>query len=410
MRHWIPPGALIFAQIAHGLSWPLLVYTAVAVGTQTLTMPALAWIHTVALGWFTIAALGILIHVIPAFTDAEWVDQRVVRATLVPFALGVALFVAGWLSNAQMVVAGATIVFLAFVVYYSVALATLARARNAERTERAIARALTINLSLFALALVLGTVMALAFVVPRWSPVLVRVPPIHANIALYGWLTMLVFGVSARTVRPIFGVRSQYSWIHIITGTSMLFGPLLVAAGIGWSIAALVWLASATIGVATLVYAFDVIDIARRATLPHRPPQAFIVSAVIWLVFSSILGACALLGKPWWNAFLFAVLIGWIGQMVTAHFFHIGVRLVATIYRGEEDETRPSELLDARLSWACFALTQAAILLCAGGMLVSVTALVVAGASCGFVAWIVFLANVRVAVVTAQRLPVMIAL
>lgn len=405
-KHWIPPGALGFAQLAQGVSWPLLAYAALSGDATALTPAAIAWIHTVALGWLTMAALGILVHVVPAFTDLSWKGERVVRGSLVPFAAGATLFVAGWLTHLAVMQAGAVLILVAFAAYYFVAMRTLGTTEGIEPTERAIARALRINLSLLLVVVVLGALMAFAFTVPALSGILVHTPPIHANFAVYGWITMLVFGVSARTVRPICGVRSRFPWIHIVTGTSLLAGPVVIAAGILSGSSVITIAGAALLGVATLVYAFDVVDILRRATVGHRPPQAFIGAAIFWLVVSTGLAAAAVAGAPCWNAFIFVVLMGWAGQMVNAHFFHIGIRLLATVYRGEEDETRPGEVLDARLSWSCFAVMQLAVVLCAAGLAIDVPLAVAAGAACGFISWVLFLANARTAVTNLRALPI----
>jgi len=75
-RHWIPPLALITAQIAHGASW-LIIFAAAWTGNFDNPLFGFAWIHTVALGWITMAALAILLHALPNFIDVECSDQVV---------------------------------------------------------------------------------------------------------------------------------------------------------------------------------------------------------------------------------------------------------------------------------------------------------------------------------------------
>jgi hypothetical protein len=407
-RHWIPPGALFFAQLCHGLSWLLLAFIAITLGANAPTGPAIAWIHLVALGWFTMAALGVLIHVIPAFTDAEWLHRRLVRTVLVPLAIGVVTFAAGWFTTTLVTFIGALILTLSVITYYAVAVSTLRRAKDAGATEAAIGRALTINLSFLLAAALLGLAMAVALNDAHLSALLVRTPAIHANVALYGWLTMLVYGVSARTMRPICGARSRFPRIHILTGTSVLAGPLLVAAGVGSATPWLTWAGAIVIGSGTIGYAFDMADIVRRATTPHRPPQAFVVASIVWLVAASALGLAMLLGAPCAPAFVFVLLVGWIGQMINAHMLHIGVRLIATVVRGEDDETRPGVLLDARLSWIAFAGMQLAVALGAAGLLADAPAVTATGACIGFVAWCSMIVNAATAVRCARTLPIVL--
>ncbi len=396
-RHWIPPGALIFAQVAHGFSWILLAIVAASAGIAAVNGAALAWIHTVALGWLTMAALGILIHVVPGFTDVRWRRERIVRFTLVPFGAGIACFVAGWFLSPFVVLAGAVTIAAAVLAYYVIAVATLRHAAGSGKTEAAIGRALTINLSFLLVVSLIGVTMAGGLADGWYSAYSARLPAVHAELALYGWFTMLVYGVSARTMRPICGAPTRFRWMHVVVASSVLFGPLVIAIGITAGAAPVVWLGAIVLGAGALCYAFDTLDIVRRATVPHRPPQAFVVASILWLVVATLLGFGLLLGKPWGNAYVFVMLIGWIGQMVNAHFLHIGVRLIATVIRGDDDETRPAPLLDARFSWLAFASMQAAIGLCCYGLLTGAANAVVCGAASGMVGWLSLVANAIVA-------------
>jgi hypothetical protein len=94
----LPSGALLFSIVAHGGSWILLAAIAARGMTQSLDGQVVAWIHLVALGWFSMAALGILIHVIPSFTDLTWRHENVARRSLGAFGAGIALFVTAWLA------------------------------------------------------------------------------------------------------------------------------------------------------------------------------------------------------------------------------------------------------------------------------------------------------------------------
>ncbi len=403
-RHWIPPGALIFAQTAHGVSWLFLGFIAAHDGVTVPSGAAIAWVHTVALGWLTMAALGILVHVVPGFTSVQWRHERIARFALVPFGLGIVLFIGGWFTSFPLVFAGALVIALSFTVYYTIAVVTLRHAGNAGRTEGAIGRALGMNLTFLLVVVFLGLAMAAALVDPRFAGVLARLPAIHANFAVYGWLTMLIYGVSARTVRPICGVRSRFAWIHIAVGSSVLFGPILIAIGVATDLTALAWIGAITLGTGAVCYSFDTIDVVRRATVPHRPPQAFIVASVVWLIVSMLLGLGLMLGRPWANAYVFAVLVGWVGQMVNAHALHIGVRLIATVVRGDDDETRPDALLDPRWSWLSFVCMQATVALGCYGLVFGIANAVIAAASFGLLGWLAVVTNAASAVKKA-RLP-----
>lgn len=392
-RQWIPPWALLVAQLAHGTSWVLLAIGAEHFGVRGLTPGAVAWIHVVALGWFTTAALAILLHVIPGFTDLHWRGETLARTSLAVFALGMVFFVAGWLLANALVIAGALTLSLGLCGYLAAALATLTHTDGLERAERAIARALLVTLLILATVAVLGgaTLAALEGAAP--STWIAHLPQAHGMLGIFGWFTILIVGVAARTMRPICGVRSRYPRLHAIVGSSLVLGAPLLAVGLASAQALILWCGAALVALGCGLYLADAIDILRRATVPHRPPQAFVGAALLWLCVALVLGAGVLSGKPWGEALLFTLLVGWIGQMVNAHVLHIGVRAIATMVRGDEDETRPSALLDATRSWMMFGGMQVAVLLGVVGLLRGETDDVIAAGIVGAAAWLVTMTN-----------------
>ena len=391
-RHWIPPGALIFAQLAHGASWAILVWAALAGPSWTLDGTAIAWIHTVALGWATTTALAVLMHVIPQFTDVRWRFETLARRSVVFFGAGVVLFVAAALVRPASLAIGATLLLLALIAYLFAALFTLQQALRGERVERAIARAVATTLLFLLLAALAGAGLAAMLSGSPTPPWIAALPAAHADVGMFGWLSLLIFGVSARTVRPIAGHKSRFGFIHIVVGSLAVTGVVLLAIGLA-AVPALVWPGALLFALGALAYAFDLVDILRRASVPHRVPQAFLAAGVAWLLIGLALGAGVLAGRPWQQAYGFVLLAGWIGQMIDAHVYHIGVRLLLTIYRGEDDETRPQTVLDARLSWASFVAFQLAIASVTGGLLAHAALALGAGALLGLCGWAATIAN-----------------
>jgi len=315
---WIPPQALVFGQLAHGASWIVLLVLATH-GVTGLSLPALGWVHLVALGWLTMIALSVLVHVIPAFTDVVWRWETLARRSLTVYAVGVLVLVAGFCSGATPILPwGGTIVALGLLGYAIPAAVTLAAAFRNGRVEAAIARALGATLTFLLLAAGLGVSLTWTLGGRLPATILVAGAPIHAALGLIGWLTVLIMGVSARTVGPIAGARSVQPWRHVTAGSAQVLGMVVVGAGFGLRSPTLLWSGTVVLGFGVAVYVVDLAGILRRATVRHRPPQAFMAAAALWLLVTFILGVGALRGSPWGPAFVYVVLMGWLGQMVNA--------------------------------------------------------------------------------------------
>ena len=394
-RRWIPPWALAAAQLAHLVSWLLLLAIA-QTPPFALGFAGLAWLHTVALGWLTLTALAVLLHVVPAFTDAAWRGEGLARRALAVYAAGVAALVWAFWNGALGVLPWAGgIVAAGLAGYLLPAAATLVSAFGGPRREAAIARALLITLLALAVTAAVGVALTLALGGRIAASFVPAAAPLHGAFGIVGWLGLLVMGVSTRTVRPIAGAAARSTVTHIAIGTLELAGVLLFA--LGAALTPATWVGTIVMTAGAILYAVDIADVLRRATVTHRPPQAFVGAAVVWLLAGAVLGLGTIAGAPWGAATVYVLLVGWIAQMVNAHVHHIGIRLIATIARGDDDETRPGELLAAPLSWAAFALFQVAVAAGALALLGASPALLAAAAVAGVAGWCALAANVSVA-------------
>lgn len=407
-RHWIPPLGFAFGLLCHGLSWVLALWIALRVGVSAFSPAEIAWIHLVALGWITVTALSVLLHAIPSFFELAWRYETLARNALFVSALAIAAFVVSLLWARPAVGVVATLLAVALLTYLATAWATLQPAfRSSERAERAVARAFTVTFAALATAIVLGGMIAWLAAGARVPEAFVQLPPAHANLALFGWLTLLVYGMSARTLRPITGNRSSWRALHIVVGTTTLAGAPLLAIGSAMHVGWVLWFGGALVAAGAGAYATDTIALLLRATVAHRAPQAFVGAGVAWLLVAMLLGAGVLAGMPWQGAFGFTMLMGWVGQLVNGHVFHIGVRLIATIVRGDDDETRPQQLLDSRWSFCTFALMQGAIVIVLIGLIRGDSRTVAFGAVLGLIGWVAMvgaLANARVQATRPQDL------
>ncbi|MEA2719205.1 MAG: hypothetical protein QOJ39_1069 [Candidatus Eremiobacteraeota bacterium] len=394
MRHWIPPLPLAAGIVFQAVAWIL----ALAYAASPSSGIALAWVHAVALGWLTLVALSVLLHVVPAFTDLPWRGERIARAAVAAVLVGASALVVSFALNATAALAAAAVLLVAAVLaYVSVALITLAQPAP-DRTSAAIARALSVTLLMLAATALLGGALAGAMAAAGTGSLAAgaarafAVAPSHALLGIGAWLTVLITGVSAQTFRPMLGARSRSTRIHVLSGGALVLGCVLGAAGAPFSPALLrAGVTLAALG--AFAYAADALDIARRATAPHPPVRAFVVASVTWLVVAAACATAAAWGAPLAATAVVAALAGWVGQMVNAHMHHLGVRVLTTLIRGDEDETRPWEVLDARLTWTTFALAQLAVLGITAGIAFEQPPAIAAGALAGLAAIPAMLAN-----------------
>lgn len=402
-RAWIPPVALIAGQAAHGLSW--LVLLALAWTGNGADMPrSLAWVHLVALGWLTTVSLAVLVHVIPGVLDLEWRGQQVARGSIAPFWLGTLAMAWGfWQADFGLVAIAATVVGLSLAVYLACVAATFVRFEPSPDASVRVFRAFIGVFIALGLTAGLGVLMAYALHGDVSGTWLVGIPALHAHLGALGWLTLLVIGVSARTVRRITGAKTNGPWLHVAAATlflAVLF-PLtlgLLGLGKGW-----LWVAAALAVQAALAHALELSILVQRASEPHRPPRAFIAAAGLYLVLATCLGAGLTLGQAdWAPAYAFLALAGWLGQMVNGHLHHIGVRLLATLARGDDDDTEPLDLLHPPLSWGAFGASQLAVALGTVALFELSPHLLIVAAVSGFIGWAMMVANMRHAWVTAR--------
>jgi hypothetical protein len=406
---WIPHWALLAGQGAHGASWALL-FALGATGTLGLSFPGLAWVHLVALGFLTLISMAVLIHVLHGMLDLDWVAAPVARWSLLPFTLGTWGMVASfWFGRLDLLAIASTVVAGALAVYLTLAAFTLSRFKVAEDNPIAPMRAFALVLTMLAVTAVLGIGMAWALAGhggPWWVTV---APLLHAHTGVIGWLSLLVIGVSMHTVKPITGGKSDARWKHVVSSSLVFLGMLALLTGFSSGVAAWLWAGAIAAFAGACLYAFDIAGILRRARVTHRPPQAFVAASSAYFVLAAAIGAGVLAGKAeWQSAYAFVALIGWLGQMVNGHLHHIGVRVLSTVARGEDDETRPVELLSLPLSWTAWACSQAAVLLGAAGLMLQTGPLVCVAAVSGLIGWLVMGANMAHAWRRAHELPVVV--
>ncbi len=364
MKGWIPPLPLVCGLGSFGLSWVVL-FAIARTGLPDASLLSLAWVHLVALGWIGTIALAVIFFALPTFLDVEWSGpwQATARTCTLVFPIAaLALSLGFWLGSIPLLQVAGTVILATLVVYTLAMAQPLAIALRGERAGRAIARAFSITFCALLLTAILGASFTYALGGRLWPALLVGTPQAHALLGIGGWLTLLVFGVSGRTLGPIAGARSRSLALHIASSSLVLAGTVIAATGAAARLPLVVVVGSALILSGTIAYAADILDVLGRATVAHRPPQAWMAAGAIWAIVAATLLLASAFGAPFAPAGIFVALIGWIGSAILAHMHHIGVRVLLTTLRGEDDETRPGAVLCTPISWTTFALYQFAAL------------------------------------------------
>ncbi len=386
MKSWIPRVPLVLGACFGLASWAIVI----AYGRNPSFGLELAWIHALALGSFTTISLSVLVHALPNFTDLPWRGERIARIAALLLPLGAVPFVSGFAFDwtAGVAIFG---VFCALVIllYLGPVAFTLVR-RPDDPTDAAIARAFG-----FVFVFLFAAVAIALSLAPAYAGIDVpalRFAPSHAVLAIGGWLTLLTMGVSARTMRPMLGTASRLRAAHIASNTLVLIAVISAAVATAAGAWRVVPICFALGALGSVLYAVDGFDRLARATTPHRPVHAFVALSFVWLCIAA---SAAAFGR--YDLAIVLALAGWIGQMVNAHLHHIGVRVLLTSIAGEDNETRPWQVLDVRVEWLTFVATQLAV------VALTFSAYVTAGIL-GLLGVAFFAANLAVAAQRVRRL------
>ncbi len=403
---WIPASPLV-AGIAFQLAgW-------VIAGVHALhprPSDAFAWVHAVALGWLTTIALSVLIRILPQTTDRPWRLEGLARGALAGVVAGAIGMVAGFFASTLVLAAGAVLAAASIGAYVFAALLTLAR-RVGGRREAAIARALGVTLALLGLTAIAGVILALS--IDREFAVPAQLLPVHATLGVAGWLTILTTGVAARTLRVILDTDSRLPHAHVLVGSGLVAGVVLVCMHGPLGILAIVGFT--VIAAAAACFALDAIDRAARSRVPNPAARIGVVASSAWIVVAALAALTASVrgSGTLGGVAVVAALVGWVGSMMLAHLHHIGVRLIATSVIGDDDETPPWALISAPLSVATLVAYEAGALLLCGGVAAGADAaapparaatFVLCAAALGVLATSLLAANLATAVARARSL------
>lgn len=405
-RHWIPPGAIVFGFVSIGLAWALLYsLSRKQLAGQDIPLPGgLGFIHLAGLAGITMIAMGISFHVLPAFSGIRWRWENLARWSLVPVGLGAWTMVLGFVSGKSAILSvGVPLAGTGLLIWLGIFFLSI----YSHSKDHPLPETVWILMGpVFFLAATgaLGILMGEAITGnPIFPGTLDHIPSVHAMFALFGWLTFLVVGVSSRTIMPIAGARSLHPSLRIATSILLASGLVLFSGGVLGSSTQAYETGTIFILAGILIYIADLGPLLLEARNPHRIPQLFLASSLGYLLGACIVGGGIVLeNRPWKEALVFLMLMGWLTQAVVAHLHHIGIRLIATIVRGDLDQTAPALILKHTFSTTSFFLLQGALLSGSIGFLMKDPETLKIGALMGIAAWLTIAANIRHAWISAR--------
>ncbi|MCL5284669.1 MAG: hypothetical protein M1313_02760 [Nitrospirae bacterium] len=406
---FISPTGFLAMHLFQGTAWILLILFALrkgAVGSPLF----FAMVHAFGLGFLTLAALSVLVHVLPAAAGLPVGKSLRDRGPIGGAILGALLFVGGWIiPDLRVALAGGVVVLLSGGYFLARVLREIAAGGGRTRPRGLGLDLMTaMALAFFVAGTLLGILMLATLLHPAFGLSLTLAPPAHALMMIGGWLALLVMSVFLRTSGPLLGrsVMSEHSvkgWILVLCGI------LLALPGMLMPLPLLIPPAYA-LGVAGLFLYGSPAGTAILKSHPINPyPLWFLRSSLAWLIAGGFLLFAFLGPLPLPLAgILMIFLVGGVGQFFLAHLYHLGPRLLSILRNGAGDLTPPAALLDKRRSVSTYLLYQAGIALVILSFLLGgrfFEGLRLAGAFLGFLAWVSLSMEIRSAWIKTGHLP-----
>ncbi|HEY7202707.1 MAG TPA: hypothetical protein VIA61_00325 [Methylomirabilota bacterium] len=340
--------------------------------------------HTITLGWITMAIMGATYQMVPVVLERPIWSERIARWQLGIVAVAVIGMVAHFYLGTWPGLAGAAVMLGAGIGLYLVNLAVTLVGRGRDGSSLRLFTPWTPTARLMAMAFV-GLALTTLFGLSLAANHLVRFLPgelfptlhAHVHLALLGWVTPMMLGVSAR-VYPMFLLAPAPGpgTTRLQTWAVALGVPALVAGLLG--VPGLTLLGTLAVAAAALVHGAWVAGMVRARKRPHLDwGLRFTITATAFLAPAVVLGvaiaAGALAGPPVALAYAVVVLGGWISLTIVGMMLRIVPFLVwYRVYgprAGREPVPTLAELSSSRLEGASYVLLTGGIALLAAALL-----------------------------------------
>ncbi|MDE2038444.1 MAG: hypothetical protein KGO96_02875 [Elusimicrobia bacterium] len=400
MRHFAA-AAVAFATFAAAFAWGAFGHR--LAGAQFQDRFALGLVHTLTLGWITMTLFGAMTQLAPVLWETSLVAEKAVKAAWWLFMIGIIGFV-GRLWTGGEYFWPAVPVASAFVLYLYSFLRTMASARQIDWTGKHLALSVGYLVVLATLGLILAYDGPQGRLLDDPETMLVA----HVHLALIGWVSLAIMGVSYRLV-------AMFTLSHLESKTPGRLALALVNIGlIGLTVDCLafgrrwmpLWAVILACGYAAYAYQVRRIFSARNRKID--PALAYTILAMIGGAVWAALGLSLAFG---WlpnesdvrAAYVFCILVGWItpfilGQihkivpfLVWLHVYSKGWKPPARLPKMEELTFRP-------LIWAELTAFAPGVYCGIGGFLTESNPLLEASAALILGAAVLYLANLGITV------------
>jgi len=289
-------------------------------------MPVLAWVHTFTLGWISSALIGAILVYLPAFGRRPVRFPRLPELQFVLYLIGASgvishFFLGSW-DGVWMAGVVVIVSILLFAPNLIPALASRAKPSPSEW-------GLVVALGFLALAAIVGVMLALDKSLNFLGGDVLRNLSAHAHLAALGWIGLAVCAMSYRLAPALLDLSRKP-----LTGTSVEIAALS-AAVVGLVLALAgplpdlpLWALAAALALA--VYLVAMVRLVRSPGLPMTWPLCHLAASLVSLALALILGlmlsvtgAQNELGNRLAGAYGILALLGWIGNLIIAVFYHL---------------------------------------------------------------------------------------
>jgi len=370
-----------------------------------LSDAVLGWVHLATLGWITMTIMGATFQLVPVLGGVKLYSERLGYWQYAFYLPGLILLTHGfWLHNPAWLVSGGGLLSLAILLYAYNLLRTFLRIKKWNVVEVHIATALGYLLGVLAFGLLL--------VVNHENPGLLGAGRLellaaHAHLALVGWVSLTIFGVSYQLVSmfaPAQGYTKRLSWWAYGTLNA---GIIALTTGLvgGW--AELGQAGGLLLAIAALIYGMQIAEILRHHSeavkLAINIP--YTLSAIFFLYGAIGLGLARLWGVrvPW---LLYGLLIlgGWVSLTIVGQLQRILPFLTwlkryqqrpGAVKIGQRRSRAPTldQMINRSWGWAGLACFNAGLFTTGAGLWLGLNAPVTAGLALYSLGALAFLAN-----------------